>query len=309
MTPVRGAQAAGAARSSHAVPPPRGAPPSSAAPPARGAPTPRTAPPLRAAPPPRGGFKTLRIAILLGVLLVAAVSTCEDRMRTTRWREPLFVSIYPIAADDSPVTRAYLAALDADRFKPIDRFFSREAARHGLATGEPVRTRLRAELPERPPQRAPDAGVLATALWSLHLRYWAWRVSGHAGEPEDIRLFLLYHDPALTPTVPHSLGLTKGLIGVVYAFAAADMNGANDVVIAHELLHTVGATDKYDPQTDLPRFPDGYGDPRQRPLYPQLTAELMAGRRMLAPGRCRQAQSLDEVVIGPVSALEIRWPQ
>jgi hypothetical protein len=256
----------------------------------------------------RGGFKTLRIAVLLGILLVAAVTTCEDRVRSTRWREPLFVSIYPIAADDSPVTRSYLAALDAERFKPIDRFFAREAARYHLATDEPVRTRLRAQLDARPPQRPPDSGLAATALWSLRLRYWAWRVGGHAGEPEDIRLFVLYHDPALTPSVPHSLGLTKGLIGVVYAFASAEMNGENNVVIAHEMLHTVGATDKYDAADDLPRFPEGYGDPLQNPLYPQLTAELMAGRRMLAPGRCRQASSLDEVVVGPLSAAEIRWP-
>ena len=82
-------------------------------------------------------------------------------------------------------------------------------------------------------------------------------------------MFVLYHDPAVTPTVPHSLGLTKGFIGVVYAFAAPVMNGENNVVIAHELLHTVGATDKYDPANDAPRFPDGYGDPDQRPLYPQ----------------------------------------
>ena len=96
-------------------------------------------------------------------------------------------------------------------------------------------------------------------------------------------MFVLYHDPALTPTVPHSLGLAKGLIGVVYAFAAPQMNGSNNVVIAHELLHTVGATDKYRIADDAPRFPDGYGDPAQVPLYPQQRAELMAGRRMLTP--------------------------
>ena len=114
--------------------------------------------------------------------------------------------------------------------------------------------------------------------------------------------------PALTPTVPHSLGLTKGLIGVVYAFASPVMSGANTVVIAHELLHTVGATDKYGPD-DAPRFPDGYGDPRQIPLYPQKKAELMAGRRMLSVDRWEQASSLDEVVIGAATALEIRWTQ
>jgi hypothetical protein len=145
-------------------------------------------------------------------------------------------------------------------------------------------------------------------FWSLELRFWAWRVSGHEREPEDIRMFVLFHDPKLTPSVPHSLGLTKGLIGVVYAFAAPEMNGANDVVIAHELLHTLGATDKYDPVTDAPRYPDGYGDPRLLPLYPQKTAELMAGRRMLSADRWVQADDLDEVVIGPQTALEIRWP-
>ena len=122
-------------------------------------------------------------------------------------------------------------------------------------------------------------------------------------------MFVLYHDPALTPTVPHSLGLAKGLIGVVYAFAAPEMDGANDVVIAHELLHTVGATDKYSFVDDAPRFPDGYGNPTQVPLYPQRTAEIMAGRRMLAPDKWQQAPSLDEVIIGAATALEIRWPQ
>ena len=251
----------------------------------------------------------LRILILLLVLLIVSLSAWQDRYRSTRWREPLYVAVYPIEADESPVTQQYVANLDADRFKPIDRFFMHEAARYRLNAAEPVRTRLRVTLPVRPPQRAPSAGLLATAWWSLKLRYWAWRVSGHVNEPEDIRLFVLYHDPALTPIVPHSLGLTKGLIGVVYAFAAPEMDGENSVVIAHEMLHTVGASDKYLPGTDAPRFPDGYGDPHQVPLYPQRYAEIMAGRRMLSADRWQQAANLDEVLIGPATALEIRWPE
>ncbi len=252
-------------------------------------------------------FKTLRIAALLVILLVVALTAWQDRYRSTRWREPLFVAIYPIAADDSPVTREYLDSLDGERFRPIDLFFAREAARYRLRTSEPVRSRLQPEIMDRPPQHAAQAGPLATVIWSLQLRYWAWRMSHHAREPQDIRIFVLYHDPALTPTVPHSLGLTKGLLGVVYAFAAPAMNGENDVVIAHELLHTVGAGDKYGLADDAPRFPDGYGDPQQNPLYPQKYAELMAGRRMLAADRWQQASSLDEVVVGEATAREIRW--
>ncbi len=255
----------------------------------------------------RADWRSLRIALLLGVLLLVSVTTCEDKLRTTSWHEPLYVAIYPIAADSSPVTRDYVAHLDAERFQPIDRFFALEAARYHLGLDQPVKTRLRPELAERPPARAPDASLPATALWSLRLRFWAWRVSGHVKEPEDVRMFVLYHDPALSPVVPHSLGIAKGLIGVVYAFADPRMNGGNDVVIAHELLHTVGATDKYDPVNDAPRFPDGYGDPHQTPLYPQRFAELMAGRRMVSRTSWEQPAGLDEVVVGPATAVEIRW--
>jgi hypothetical protein len=250
----------------------------------------------------------VRILLLLLVLLAVALSSWQSRYRSRSWRVPLYVAIYPIAADESPATLRYVAALDAARFKPIDEFFVREAERYRLGEREPVKTRLRPELRERPPQPPTAGGILATAWWSLKLRYWTWRVSGHVNEPEDIRMFVLYHDPELTPQVPHSLGLTQGLIGVVYAFAAPGMSGANDVVIAHELLHTVGASDKYVPGNDAPRFPDGYGDPRQVPLYPQRTAEIMAGRRMLSAGQWQQADSLEEVVLGPATALEIGWP-
>ena len=70
-----------------------------------------------------------------------------------------------------------------------------------------------------------------------------------------MRVFVAFHDPALTERVPHSTGLQKGMLGAVNAFASADHAGSNDVVIAHELLHTLGATDKYDPATNQPRLP------------------------------------------------------
>jgi hypothetical protein len=120
-------------------------------------------------------------------------------------------------------------------------------------------------------------------------------------------MFVLYHDPATTPSVPHSLGLQKGLLGVVYAFADRDMTGSNNIVIAHELLHTVGASDKYHAGDDRPLFPAGYADPQQEPLYPQERAEVMAGRRMLSEQEWDMPHGLREVVVGPETAAEIRW--
>jgi len=253
-------------------------------------------------------FKTVRVTVLLLILVFVAMTTWLDHYRATRWRSPLIVAIYPIAADSSPITRHYIDSLDSESFQTIDRFFAREGARYRLQTDQPVKSRLQPELNVMPPQRADHAGIPATVLWSLKLRYWAWRETRHAPGPQDIRIFVLYRDPALTPTVPHSLGLTKGLIGVVYAFAAPEMNGTNAVVIAHELLHTLGATDKYDAGNDAPRFPDGFADPAQVPLFPQRHAELMAGRRSLSADRWTQPEDLGEVVIGPATAREIGWP-
>ncbi len=255
----------------------------------------------------RSNLRSLRILALLLVLLLVAVGAWRDRVRSTQWRVPLFVAVYPIAADDSPVTQAYVAALNRASFSAIDDFFKAQAARYGLALETPLQTRLRAALQEIPPERRAGAGATGTMLWSLKLRYWAWRHSAGGREPADIRIFVLYHDPARTQTVPHSLGLQKGLIGVVYAFARADMDGSNNVVIAHEILHTLGATDKYDYASDAPRFPDGYGDPAKVPLFPQAHAEVMGGRRMISQMQWETPATLGEVVIGAATALEIRW--
>jgi hypothetical protein len=85
------------------------------------------------------------------------------------------------------------------------------------------------------------------------------------------------------------------------------MTGANNIVIAHEFLHTLGASDKYDLETDAPVFPHGYADPEQEPLHPQERAEVMAGRRALTEREWEMPETLRSVVIGPLTAREINW--
>ncbi len=132
----------------------------------------------------------------------------------------------------------------------------------------------------------------------------ATEVRGRA--PPRIRLFLLCHDPATLERAPDSHGLQKGLVGVVHLFADPAMAERNDIVIAHELLHTVGASDKYDLGTGAPIFRRGYADRGQDPLYPQERAEVMAGRRPLSAYQWQMARSLAAVSVGPETALEIR---
>jgi hypothetical protein len=122
-----------------------------------------------------------------------------------------------------------------------------------------------------------------------------------------VRLFLLYRDPERTPVLPHSTGLAKGMFGFVNVFADRSMQATNLVVTAHELLHTLGATDKYDPATNQPSMPAGFAEPDRQPLYPQSLAELMAGRIPISPTEATIPSSLRSVVVGPATAAEIGW--
>jgi hypothetical protein len=90
-------------------------------------------------------------------------------------------------------------------------------------------------------------------------------------------------------------------------FATKQMAGSNNIVIAHELMHTFGATDKYDFGTGQPLYPVGYADPALKPLFPQASAEIMAGRRAISPTNAEMPLSLQAVVVGPATADEIRW--
>ena len=239
--------------------------------------------------------------------LVATTAWLEQR-RVHAWAYTLTVGVFPVAGDDSPVTRDYLARLDRREFAAIDAFFARHAHEYGVKLTDPVQVTLYTAVAKRPPSPPAGGGVLSAVLWSLSLRYYAARSAVVAsGAAPAIRIFVVYHDPALTPRVPHSAGLDKGLIGVAHLFALARMTGSNNVVVAHELLHTLGATDKYDPATDAPVFPNGYGDPSQLPRFPQTSAEIMAGRIALSPTTQEMPESLDSCRIGRATATEISW--
>jgi len=253
-------------------------------------------------------WKSIRIVLLLLVLLAVVLHTWLDAHATQSWREPLWVGLFPLDGDDSAGTRDYVTTLTAKDFAPIEGFFAREAQRYGLRVGQPVHIELYPPGTRLPPALDPAAGALGTAWWSLKLRWFAARATQVPGRvPPRIRLFLLYHDPATLERAPDSHGLQKGLVGVVHLFADSTMAGRNNIVIAHELLHTVGASDKYDPGSGTPLFPTGYADRGQEPLYPQEQAEIMAGRRALSAYQWDMPRTLAGVVIGPETALEIRW--
>ena len=252
-------------------------------------------------------WRTLRICLLLVLLFAVALSAWFDQHRTTSWQHTVWIGVFPVNADGSAVAAQYLEQLRATDFAVIDEFLAREAQRYGVQLTEPVSVRLYPALPAALPMLAPAAGPLARALWSLQLRrYRSHALATIARARPQIALFLLYHDPARAAVLPHSLGLQRGLMGVVHVFATQEQRDQNNVVIAHELLHTFGATDKYGGD-DVPQFPDGYAEPERTPRYPQRYAELMAGRTPLSATTQRMPDDLNQVVVGPATAREIGW--
>jgi hypothetical protein len=253
-------------------------------------------------------WRNIRVAILLLVLIWAAGHTWLERITSTRWKEPLWVGIFPVNADGSPAVQSYIEGLGDGEFADIEDFIAREAHHYGKELAQPVHIALYPQLKRSPPELERGAGVLGTMWWSLELRWFAWRAVDLGGRaPPRIRMFVLYHDPASAQSAPDSHGLQKGLIGVAHTFALRSMAGSNSIVIAHELLHTLGATDKYDPGSGAPLFPTGFAEPDQKPLYPQEKAEIMAGRRALSAQDAQMPASLGAVVVGPATAAEIRW--
>lgn len=252
-------------------------------------------------------FKALRVLILLLIFATVAQTAWLARSRANAWQNTLYVGIYPIMADDSAATRRYVEGLNKESFSAIDQFFAEEARRYQQTVWQPVSVALAAPQADLPPLPASRPGMLEAISWSLQMRWWAWRHDKIAGPKPAVRLFVLFHDPARNGRVAHSIGLETGKIGLVHAFATPDMTGSNNVIVAHELLHTLGARDKYDPVTNLPRFPDGYAEPARNPLLPQEFAEIMGGRIPLSNTQADIPHSLAQTLVGPATAAEIGW--
>lgn len=246
--------------------------------------------------------------MLLLVLASVVSGTYYQSHLTADWDSPLLLTLYPINADNRRQTRQYIDLLTANDFKVIGDFMQEEAHAFGRPTLSDFRIELAPQLTSHPPTPPPHAaGRLAIAHWSLSLRHWVYRQTGSFGlDRRHIRIFVLYQQGQEGQALAHSYGLQKGLVGVVHAFALDRQRDQNKVVIVHELLHTFGATDKYD-RNGFPLYPQGYAEPNRDPLLPQEFAEIMAGRMAISDDEIRTPESLDQAVIGPATAREINW--
>lgn len=251
-------------------------------------------------------FASIRVTLLLLCLLTVGFTSVHQLVYTRNWNQTLDVVVYPINGDGHLATDSYIQSLTDSTFDVINRWGVREANRHDLDLRTPFSVTLGQAISKMPPTLPADANIISSILWSLRFRFWAWRNTPGDGGLTQVRMFVVYQTGEDNEALQHSLGLQKGLMGLVYAFSLNKQTAQNNIVIAHELLHTVGAIDKYTVYGS-PSHPEGFANPTRTPLYPQRNAEIMAGRIPTSAGKSYMAESLRSVIVNPYTASEINW--
>jgi hypothetical protein len=250
----------------------------------------------------------VRVSLLLaalGVVLLWAATDCYQRRARTTWRRPLIVAL--VLVEREPV-EARTMGLFADRVSALERRLASEYKRHDGRDFTPfsfvVKGPLRVE--QAPPKVEPSALGLLRYSHAL----WRWtRALDTRAEIErsayDARIYLV-----MKPTSPGSPAFVEGegeyggRIGVAEVDIEPDRVDFSLFVAVHELMHTLGASDKYDDSGNA-LFPDGFAEPAKNPLYPQRGAEIMARDLPLSPVWARPPKTLDELFVGDATAREI----
>ena len=248
----------------------------------------------------------VRYLVLLLILFAVAAREVIVDAKISSWGQTLEVRLFAINGDGERTTGKYIRSLKQADFKAVESFINRGAEGYGI-TIKAINFTYAGELISRPPEVPLENSALSNIIWSLHFRAWAWYQSFKIRNgSSDIDLFINYFDISKTKSLRHSVGLKGGLIGLINGFADKSYRGSNQVVIAHELMHTLGATDKYN-QLNQPAHPGGFAAPFQEPLFPQREAEIMGGRIPISATKAIIPDNLGLVVVGAFTAAELNW--
>jgi len=263
---------------------------------------------------PRGAaFRRARIGTLLLVLAVVAMwasSVRRQRQERRAWDRTLEVGLV-ILARDPDGERA--AATLRSGVPVLERRLAQEMERHRGPGPAPFAFRV-ATLPAwqgEMPLRPRSDGIVDRALHAWDLRRFRREVDAAAGlDPAalDDCLYVLLERPeaGAAATFAEGSGAAGGEVGLVRAWVEGGDATLSLAALAHELLHNVGASDKYDGAGHA-REPEGLAEPGLVPRYPQRFAEWMVGEVALGPGRGCLPASLAELGVGPATAREIGW--
>ena len=256
-------------------------------------------------------FTRVRVAVLLMALVLVGMVAWRDlrsRQVRTDWERALVVAL--VVVRDGDVADDVIGALEA-RVPDLQERLQQELARYRPAAFAPITfvPRRLGALP-KPVPRPPGTGYWDLAGFNYQLWRFARAIDAGAGVDSstvDARIYLVVRRPRdqAHPWV-EGLGQEGGRIGIVEVEINSSMVDFALFVATHELMHTLGASEKYDAAGHV-LVPSGLADPDQEPRYPQQRAELMARFRAVSESSEVPPESLDELAIGPTTAREIGW--
>ena len=248
-------------------------------------------------------FKQYRILFLLSILIYVITNQAIAKYHARSWTNTLNVVIYPINGDGTEKSQKTIDNLQKGRFSSIENFVQKESQRYGVTLDRAISIKLAPQVIKPPAIPDLNGGPLSAALWSLKMRVWAWYENSYKGDI-DIRLFVEYYSQE-TKEAEISVGLAKGMMALVKNYTGEIFIERNNVIIAHEMLHTLGATDKYDPVTLMPVFPEGYVEPELGKGSKQNKCEIMAGRIPLSSEVSVVPKSLKNCIMSRGTSLEV----
>jgi hypothetical protein len=249
------------------------------------------------------------LAILAGVLLWGWRDVRSRRARND-WDHTLTVAILLVRLE--PIDDVAVAAL-RKQLPALEDRLSAELARYRPGAPHPFRFELKDPVDGSAPPPAPASdGPVDLAKYAYALDSYVGDVDKRAGLDAslyDVRIYVSLRKPRQAEvTLAEGRSQQGGRIGIVEVELDTDAEGAHLplVVVAHELMHTLGATDKYD-ASGRTIVPLGLAEPDRVPVFPQRYAEIMARNRPISATVEKVPESFAQIAVGPVTAREIGW--
>jgi hypothetical protein len=250
---------------------------------------------------------TVLLALLAGVLMFAWRDVRRRRGRTS-WDRPLSVAI--VLVRRTALDPGAVAAFE-DRIPVLDARLAEERRRYQSRALRPFMLTFVGPVDDSEPPPRPAGDTLADAAKQAWRR-WRWTsvvdsLARLDGSQYDSRIYVSARAPQDTQReIVEGESEEGGRVGTVEVELDASMADFALFVAAHELFHTLGATDKYD-AAGRTLQPAGLAEPDRKPLLPQQFVELMAENRPLGQSFEVPPESLAELAVGPTTAAEIGW--
>jgi hypothetical protein len=232
----------------------------------------------------------------------------RQRRARTQWRRTLIVGIVVVRL--GPVDEDAILAM-TERLHDLEDLLASEMKRYDPGAIQPFEMVLAGpvDVATPPPTVPAGDGVFQLAEYAFDKWRYLSRVDAAAALRGhfDSRIYVFSRPPKdeRKKTV-EGASEDGGRVGMVEVELDETMADFALFVATHELLHTLGATDKYD-DLGRAREPEGLAEPELVPVHPQRWVEVMARTRPLGPGADALPDRIEELRVGERTAREIGW--